>query len=87
MPRPGMVLVNIGDALQSVSKGRFKATCHRVRNIGEERYSLPYFFHPSFDSKFEFFKDGDSDATSITYGPWVIQKLKSIPDFKHLPDF
>jgi isopenicillin N synthase-like dioxygenase len=83
--RPGTIVVNIGDALESMSKGRFKATRHRVQNRGEERYSVPVFFLPSFDSKFELYKDGQ--VISITYGPWAIQRLKRFSDFQHLPDF
>ena len=75
--RPGSVVVNIGEALAAVSKGRFKATRHRVRNIGEERYSLPYFFRARFDAQFDFLKIGDSEVASTLYGPWAIKRLKA----------
>ena len=85
VPRPGSVVVNIGNTLAGLSKGRFKATRHRVRNMGEERYSLPYFFMPRFDAKFDILEEGE--IKSITYGPWAIKNLKNILDFSHLPDY
>ena len=33
-----------------MSNGRFKATVHRVVDIGEERYSVPFFYEPSVEA-------------------------------------
>ncbi|KRW98966.1 hypothetical protein PPERSA_11567 [Pseudocohnilembus persalinus] len=47
-------IVNIGDLLQRWTNNKFKSTLHRVVNkTGQERYSLPYFYEPNFDSKIE----------------------------------
>ena len=43
-PRPGALVVNIGDLLELWSNGHFVATTHRVRRVAEERYSFPLFF-------------------------------------------
>jgi isopenicillin N synthase-like dioxygenase len=43
-PIPGTFIVNIGDLLEGWTNGLFKATQHRVVNIGKERYSMPLFF-------------------------------------------
>jgi isopenicillin N synthase-like dioxygenase len=43
-PIEGTFIVNIGDLIEGWTNGRFKATQHRVVNIGQERYSLPLFF-------------------------------------------
>lgn len=43
-PVPGAFVVNIGDMLEVWSNGTFTATSHRVRKVGEERYSFPLFF-------------------------------------------
>ena len=83
-PRAGSLIVNIGDLLQRVSSGRFKATRHRVRDIKRDRFSVPFFFEPRFDAEFEFPLEG----TSITYGPWYIKRLRRHAyQFAHLPDF
>ena len=43
-PVAGALVVNIGDMLEVWSNGTFTATSHRVRKVGEERYSFPLFF-------------------------------------------
>lgn len=42
-PIPGAFVVNIGDMLEAWTNGEFVATSHRVRKVGEERYSFPFF--------------------------------------------
>lgn len=37
-------VVNIGDMLEVMSAGAFQATAHRVRKVGQERYSFPLFY-------------------------------------------
>ena len=57
------LVVNTGLALEYLSKGRFKATNHRVLWNKSRRMSIPFFFEPSFDFKMdkyffnEFFKN------------------------------
>ena len=81
-PRPGSLVVNVGDLLSRVTKGKFKATYHRVRDIGKERYSIPFFLEPRSDAKFEF-----PDSSIITYGPWMVQRLRRHKyQFAHIPD-
>jgi isopenicillin N synthase-like dioxygenase len=46
-------IVNIGDMLQAWTNGRFKATQHRVVNLGRERYSLPLFFAVDYHTRVE----------------------------------
>ncbi len=71
-PRPGAFVVNIGDMLEVMTAGAFVATAHRVRKVGEERYSFPLFYAcdyhtaikplPAFaeeDSGYEALKIGD----------------------------
>ena len=83
-PRPGSLIVNIGDLLSRLTGGRFKSTYHRVRDMGVERYSVPFFFEPRSDGKFEF----PDDSSTICYGPWVLQRMKRHKyQYAHVPDF
>lgn len=50
---PGAFVVNTGDMMQVWSNDRYRAALHRVRPMaGRERYSLPYFFNPSYDTDY-----------------------------------
>ena len=52
---PGAFVVNIGELLQLVSNGYFRATVHRVVSPpkGVQRISIAYFFNPRFEAKIE----------------------------------
>ena len=43
------LVVNTGRALEFLSKGKFKATNHRVLWNKKKRMSIPFFFEPSYD--------------------------------------
>ena len=45
------LVVNTGRALEYLSKGKFKATNHRVLWNKQKRLSVPFFFEPSYDFK------------------------------------
>jgi isopenicillin N synthase-like dioxygenase len=51
-PRPGALVVNIGEMFQLVTRGYYKATVHRVVSPppGVERISLAYFFNPKLEA-------------------------------------
>ena len=49
-PKPGEVVVNIGDMLQRLTNGKLRSTSHRVVNPAPDRasharYSMPFFLH------------------------------------------
>ena len=49
-PRPGEIVINIGDMLQRLTNGRLRSTPHRVVNptpdrASKARYSMPFFLH------------------------------------------
>jgi isopenicillin N synthase-like dioxygenase len=46
---PDAFVVNIGDMMEVLSGGQFVATRHRVRKVGEERYSFPLFCALDYD--------------------------------------
>ena len=54
-PLPGSFVLNIGELLQLVSNGYFRATPHRVVSPpkGVQRISLAYFFNPRFEAEIE----------------------------------
>lgn len=52
-PVPGALVVNFGDMMQVWSNDRFTAAMHRVSpRTTRARYSLPYFFNPSYDTEY-----------------------------------
>ncbi|OWF49504.1 gibberellin 2-beta-dioxygenase 4-like [Mizuhopecten yessoensis] len=94
-PRTGSLVMNIGDVFSRMMGGRFKATRHRVVDIGVDRYSLPFFLEPKFDGDI-----GENFMTKATgegnthvpeqYGPYVIHTMKHVKkyfEYRTLPEF
>ncbi|WP_158213347.1 isopenicillin N synthase family oxygenase [Pigmentiphaga sp. NML080357] len=53
-PIPGSFVINLGEMMKLWSDGIFLATPHRVVNrSGLERYSVPYFLMPDYDTRIE----------------------------------
>lgn len=50
---PGCFVVNIGDMMEILSNGHFRATTHRVRKVKEERYAFPLFCTCDYDTVIE----------------------------------
>ncbi|ASP21916.1 2-oxoglutarate-dependent ethylene/succinate-forming enzyme [Antarctobacter heliothermus] len=48
--QPGEFIINFGEMLEIWTKGRVKATPHRVRGSAQERISVPLFFNPGFET-------------------------------------
>jgi len=52
-PTPGALVVNTGDMMQVWSNDRYQAALHRVSpQTTQARYSLPYFFNPSYTTNY-----------------------------------
>ena len=50
-PRPDMFVVNVGEYLEALTSGVCYPAKHRVVNrSGKDRYSVPFFFSPNFDT-------------------------------------
>ena len=43
--------MNLGETLEMISNNQIKATMHRVRDIGKERYSSAFFLQPKFSAR------------------------------------
>ncbi|XP_013398185.1 2-oxoglutarate-dependent dioxygenase mpl2 [Lingula anatina] len=76
-PRPNALVMNIGDMLARMTKGKYKATRHRVVDLGVDRFSVPFFFEPSFDAVI-----GEVDGEKVKYGPWLVKKMKEFAEYK-----
>lgn len=52
-PTAGALVINVGDMAQVWSNDRYQAALHRVLpRTQRERYSLPFFFNPSYDATY-----------------------------------
>jgi len=53
-PVEGSFVINVGDMMARWSNDRYTSTAHRVINpSGAERYSMPFFVEPNFDTTIE----------------------------------
>ena len=53
-PRAGQLVVNVGDMLEVWTRGLYRATPHRVRQLEQGvRLSWPYFFDPSWEARLD----------------------------------
>lgn len=74
---PESFVVNIGDLMAFWTNDRFTSTAHRVMNrSGSERYSIPMFFNPDFDTVVECLPgcatpENPKRYESIHYGTYV----------------
>ena len=50
LPESDEVIINFGDMLEFWSDKKIKATSHRVYGNNNERYSIPFFFNPQYDT-------------------------------------
>jgi isopenicillin N synthase-like dioxygenase len=63
-------VVNIGDLMACWTNDRFTSTAHRVVNrSGRDRYSIPMFYNPEFDTVAECLPTCCSDSSPPRYGP------------------
>jgi isopenicillin N synthase-like dioxygenase len=79
------LVVNTGLALEYLSKGKFKATNHRVLWNKTKRMSIPFFFEPSYDFKMnKSFLNGSlkNKNNDIIYEKFLNSSLKKFVEYK-----
>ncbi len=85
-PMDGTFVVNIGDMLEVWTHGIYRATPHRVRNLGAgDRISLPFFFDPGWQTRLEpieasLLSEGDlAVARANPTARWDSMDLRRLP--------
>ena len=79
------LVVNTGRALEFLSKGKFKATNHRVLWNKTKRMSIPFFFEPSFDFKMKYsYLNGISknENETIIFEKFLNKSLKKFVEYQ-----
>ena len=79
------LIINTGLALQFLSKGKFKATNHRVLWNKARRISVPFFFEPSYDFKMsKSFLNGTlkSKDNNIFFEKFLNNSLKKFVEYQ-----
>jgi len=85
-PVENTIVVNFGDMLSRITCGQLKSTKHRVRDIGVERYSSPFFLEPYYDAKIpaSIVEASEQSNEHFVYGTWVTEKMREFGEFKNL---
>ena len=78
------LVVNTGRALEYLSKGKFKATNHRVLWNKSKRMSVPFFFEPSYDFKMSksFLNGSTTTDNALIYEKFLNQSLKKFIEYQ-----
>ena len=78
------LVVNTGRALEFLSKGKFKATNHRVLWNKADRMSIPFFFEPSYDFKMNtsFLHKSKISNSGMIYEKFLNQSLKKFIEYQ-----
>ena len=78
------LVVNTGRALEFLSKGKFKATNHRVLWNKRKRMSIPFFFEPSYDFKMSksFLNGSATTDNALIYEKFLNQSLKKFIEYQ-----
>ena len=78
------LIINTGLALEYLSKGKFKATNHRVLWNKSTRLSVPFFFEPSFDFKMSkyFLNSKENSKSGRIYEKFLNRSLMKFIEYQ-----
>jgi isopenicillin N synthase-like dioxygenase len=78
------LIINTGLALEYLSKGKFKATNHRVLWNKSKRMSVPFFFEPSYDFKMHpsFLNGSKRNKKGIFFQDFLKNSLKKFIEYQ-----
>jgi len=78
------LIINSGKALEFLSKGKFKATNHRVLWNKAKRMSIPFFFEPSYDFKMNksFLNGPIKNNSGLIYEKFLNKSLKKFVEYR-----
>ena len=78
------LIVNTGLALEYLSKGKFKATNHRVLLNKTKRMSLPFFFEPSYDFRMHpsFLNGSKNNKKGVFFHNFLKKSLKKFIEYQ-----
>lgn len=89
-PIPGSFVVNIGDMMARWTNRRWVSTPHRVTSPfdGRDRYSIPFFVDPSFDTEVRCLPscqgpDNPPRYAPILSGDWLLSRFDATYDYRH----
>jgi isopenicillin N synthase-like dioxygenase len=91
-PIPGSLVVNLGDFMARWTNDRFASTPHRVVNrSGRERFSMPVFFDPDYDTVVECLPSCQSAADpprypATTCGAYIKGRFDDVFVYRKLED-
>ena len=77
-------VINTGRALEFLSRGKFKATNHRVLWNKKKRMSIPFFFEPSYDFKMNkyFLNRSKINNSGLIYEKFLNRSLKKFVEYQ-----
>jgi isopenicillin N synthase-like dioxygenase len=81
-PEPGVLVVNLGDAMARWTNDRWKSTLHRVVPVPERRQSIAFFHNANWDARIECLPmclgPGESPRYApMAAGPHLMSKFRS----------
>lgn len=89
VPVEGSLVVNIGDLMQRWTNGIYQSTAHRVTSpiSGSERFSMPFFVEPNFDTPVEALSScvkekGEKLFEDTTAGDWILSRFSDTYSYR-----